>query len=252
MLTRSHLHFNLLRTLDFIYCFIAFDSNVGSSTMVTAILPSIVTATHKRSIRPAIRPLIQPSSSDQVESHHSTSPSLSSELTITPARLARAQTPVTPSSPNGILPSSDAEPRLFLSPSRLAGVVGLFTGCGALLALVAFLPLPTRFAKLRGVSAGQALAYSYYVVGSIALLVAGFCFVGLRKLKGEDGNDKEERAERIPNGDSSRVGRVYWRSVLDAIMVGFQDVHIGLGYLGGFVARSVFSLVVAVAACCQI
>ncbi|KAL9134314.1 MAG: hypothetical protein Q9175_004500 [Cornicularia normoerica] len=52
---------------------------------------------------------------------HSFSPSISSELTITPQRLHHQSSP-------GILPNE-------LSPTRLAGIVGIFTGCGALLAL---------------------------------------------------------------------------------------------------------------------
>jgi hypothetical protein len=72
-------------------------------------------------------------------------------------------------------------------PSALAGYVGLFTGCGALVALSLFLPLPARFGRLEGVTMGQAVTYSFYTVGAIALWVAVFVAYGLRNLRGEEG-----------------------------------------------------------------
>ena len=47
------------------------------------------------------------------------------------------------------------------SPPRLAGLVGFFTGCGALVALLLFLPLPTQFSHLEHVSKAQALVDSF-------------------------------------------------------------------------------------------
>jgi hypothetical protein len=69
----------------------------------------------------------------------------------------------------------------------LAGYVGLFTGCGALVALSLFLPLPTQFGEIDGVTPGEAVSYSFYVVGFVAFLVAIFVAFGLRNLKGEEG-----------------------------------------------------------------
>ncbi|KAI9780599.1 MAG: hypothetical protein M1816_002819 [Peltula sp. TS41687] len=226
----------------------------ATATMVTAILPSITIAT--KAAQTPSSPVRRPSAGDQHDSQTSTSPSLSSELTITPARLARRRSPALPL-PAIELPDDSASRSNSSSPSRLAGIVGLFTGCGALLALVVFLPLPTKFANRNGVSAGQALVYSYYVVGSIALLIAAFCFVGLSGLtdqkpdsrKGRNGtgngvdyhqasHDTATHGEpssadvRVQNGSSG------WKSLLDAVVLGFQDVDIGLGYLGGFVARA--------------
>ncbi len=72
-------------------------------------------------------------------------------------------------------------------PSKLAGYVGLFTGCGALVALSLFLPLPARFGKIEDVTLGEAVTYSFYVVGAVSFAVAVFVFFGLRNLRGEDG-----------------------------------------------------------------
>src|SRR5208282_6078176 len=141
------------------------------------------------------------------------------------------------------------------SPPRLAGLVGVFTGCGALLALAIFLPLPAHFSHLRGVTQGQAVADSFYVVGSIAILVACFCFIGLRGLHGEEGkgwrlllgedvtsqgyqalaSQSENHEEQEPRRDSFTP---YWRLLIDSTMLGVKDAQIGLGYLGGFVARA--------------
>jgi hypothetical protein len=71
--------------------------------------------------------------------------------------------------------------------SALAGYVGLFTGCGALVALSLFLPLPARFSRIDGITLADAVKYSYYVVGIVSFLVAIFVFFGLRGLRGEEG-----------------------------------------------------------------
>lgn len=103
--------------------------------------------------------------------------SVESELTITPERYTRTMS--NERTDQSGAPASKA--------SALAGFVGLFTGCGALVALVLFLPLPTRFGEIEDVTPGEAVSYSFYVVGAISILVGIFVFVGLRNLKGEEG-----------------------------------------------------------------
>lgn len=176
---------------------------------------------------------------------HSVATSLGSEATITPATYRG------PSAANG---KSTKKAGTSSSPPRLAGLVGVFTGCGALVALAVFLPLPARFSKFGGVSQGQAVADSFYVVGSVSLLVACACFFGLRGLNGEEGkgwrlllgrpsdshgyepvgsdeNDAPQRVTRAPFLPYSKL-------LLDSTILGFKDAQIGLGYLGGFVARA--------------
>ncbi len=157
-------------------------------------------------------------------------------------------------------------------PSKLAGLVGLFTGCGALVALVLFLPLPAEFARQDGVTMADAVARSFYVVAVIAVCVAVFVFIGLRHLRGENGkgwhmllgvrpaydsaaaatarHDEIVRMEDvIADGQSSpsllsslspASGQAlpYWRLLRDSVELGFTDSDIALGYLGGFVARA--------------
>ncbi len=125
------------------------------------------------------------------------------------------------------------------SPTRLAGIVGLFTGCGALIALAVFLRLPELIQRA-GTQPGQALADSYYIVGALSLALSIICLIGLRHLRGEDGKGwsalmygKKEDASSYGGGRMSAL-----RSLSDSIMLGFKSPLLGLGYLGGFVARA--------------
>ncbi|KAK7750695.1 hypothetical protein SLS62_007395 [Diatrype stigma] len=118
--------------------------------------------------------------------------SLGSDATITPERFTREQQ----SSQADGHGASDAEGESDeddhdeddkgRKPSALAGYVGLFTGCGALVALALFLPLPARFSQRDGVTPAQAITWSFYVVGAVAFVVAFFVFLGFRGLKGEE------------------------------------------------------------------
>jgi hypothetical protein len=136
----------------------------------------------------------------------------------------------------------------------LAGLVGVFTGCGALVALALFLPLPSQFSHIKGITQGQAVADSFYVVGVIPLLVACFCFFGLRGLQGEEGkgwrlllgrypsSQGYQAAPQYENEEPAETPRApflpYWKLLFDSTALGFKDAQIGLGYLGGFVARA--------------
>jgi MFS family permease len=198
----------------------------ATTTMVTAILPSMTV------VESSETEYDTNNGSAHVDSHLE-SPSASSELTITPSRLARP-----PSNPKTVDNAGSSRG----SPTRLAGIVGMFTGCGALVALVLFLPLPTQFQKL-GVSPAQALIDTYYLVGAIAILVAVLCFLGLRRLKGEDhktwrsifGSKKVLESDGHPSRNPILP---YHELLLSSLGLGFKDRLIGLGYLGGFVARA--------------
>ncbi|KZF24988.1 MFS general substrate transporter [Xylona heveae TC161] len=208
----------------------------ATATMVTAILPSMTTK------YPATNSTRHEGSSQQT---HIPTPSLSSELTITPERLGRGRKP-TPVEQNMAPPEKAA-------PARLAGLVGMFTGCGALIALLLFLPIPARF-EAGGTSPSQAVANSYYVVGTVALLVSVLCGLGLRNLAGEENKgwksllhkksprkDGESNSDDNDNNDgrgSKSEDFPLWRLLADSVSLGFKDTNIGLGYLGGFVARA--------------
>lgn len=190
----------------------------ATSTMVTAILPSMILPQQQEEGEP------QPVTTPPINGH-GVSPSISSELTITPQRLQRHVSP------------TSAGPEE--SPTRLAGIVGLFTGCGALIALAIFLRLPELIQRT-GTQPGQALADSYYAVGALSLALSIICLVGLRNLRGEDGKGwsaliygNKEDTSSYAGGRSSAL----W-SFSDSIMLGFKSPLLGLGYLGGFVARA--------------
>jgi hypothetical protein len=146
--------------------------------MVTAILPSLTDENSGEDDIDGSRPKSPPNP------RHSATYSVESELTITPERYTRTIS-------NDFVPqisgASNGEAAQSAKPSELAGYVGVFTGAGAVVALVLFLPLPAKFGEREGVTPKQAVTNSFYVVGAVALVVALFVFVGLRNLKGEDG-----------------------------------------------------------------
>ena len=126
-------------------------------------------------------------------------------------------------------------------PARLAGFVGMFTGAGALIALTCFLPLPAQFSKL-DVGSADALRYTFYVVGGIALVVAVVCFFGLRGLVGEESKSWKRvlHTSKPSHGGATAPEHVtsYRELFSESVKLGFKDARIGLGYLGGFVARA--------------
>lgn len=193
--------------------------------MVTAILPTMTVVKIVEDPRSPTRHANGTS--------HTMAASISSELTITPDRF-RSRVPVPE--------DTHAKEDVVDSTSHLAGLVGMFTGCGALVALLIFLPLPTRFQDA-GASAATAVANAFYVVGAIAILVALGCFFGLRRLPGEDGKSWKRliytSSQKSPGNAPSRerilsYPRLFWESV----RLGFSSPNIGLGYVGGFVARA--------------
>lgn len=155
---------------------------IRRATMVTAILPSLTN--EDEDIRNAALERAKAARARRRSrssfARLSAAFSVDSEATVTPEAYSR-------SLPTGEgAPSSDAQARSGKS-SVLAGYVGLFTGCGALLALSCFLPLPAKFGEIDEVTPGEAVTYSFYVVGAISLLVGIFVFFGLRNLQGEEG-----------------------------------------------------------------
>jgi hypothetical protein len=197
--------------------------------MVTAILPTMTYESHsKDSAR---------TREIQNGTNHTTTPSISSELTITPARF-HARSPQNAAQIKQI--NKDGA-----SIDQLAGLVGMFSGLGALLALFLFLPLPTRFEAYQ--SPSMALANSYYTVGSIAFCVGLGCFIGLRNLPGES-NKSIWKLVWLPGSTAVQAGSVedetserhltYFALAIHSLRLAGRDSRIFLAFLGGFVARS--------------
>ncbi|KAH8595669.1 MFS transporter-like protein [Bisporella sp. PMI_857] len=208
----------------------------ATATMVTAILPSMTgKSRNEDNTSRAIEEDI-----DALQGvRTSIAASLDSEATITPSTYAKPRQ----SNTNSKKSSS--------SPPKLAGLVGVFTGCGALVALTIFLPLPARFSHIEGITQAQAVADSFYIVGGVALVVAGLCFFGLQGLQGEEGKgwrllfrstSSSQGYEAAPQNEAQEATRApflpYWRLLIDSTILGVKDAQIGLGYLGGFVARA--------------
>jgi len=137
-------------------------------------------------------------------------------------------------------------------------LVGLFTGVGALLALGVFLPLPTRFAKYKDITPGDAVRISYVIVAGVSWLVAAWCFLGLPPPRNPATGDTWQEIKtwvwtRIWGGDpiyitngedegeagsrrSKDISGV--KGLWEAVKVAFEDGRIGVAYVGGFVARA--------------
>ncbi|KAJ1335100.1 MFS transporter DHA1 family quinolone resistance protein [Microdochium nivale] len=191
-----------------------------------------------------------------INARHSLAMSTESDATITQERFARSLSSIRENGDEGV---GDGKGK---KPAALAGYVGLFTGCGALVALTLFLPLPAKFGEKEGVTPAEAVEYSYYVVAVIALVVAVFVSFGFRNLRGEEGkgwrvlfgfgqrtNERYDTAgfsdrttaaalEGTEFSPASKGPLPYRALLLSAVRLGFVDSHIGLGYLGGFVARA--------------
>jgi hypothetical protein len=186
----------------------------AASTMVTAVLPAV--SSHEQENIHELTP----------DRNHISSPSITSELTITPARFRNGRSE--PRKPKPSVAQSS-----YHSTSRVAGFVGMFTGCGALIALLLFLPLPARF-QHSGLDPARALKHAFYIVAAVALVLAAWCFIGLRNLA------FETRAHVTKSNDQtfSQQARQLHRNFATALYAGFQRKDIALGYLGGFVARA--------------
>lgn len=227
------------------------------STMVTAVLPAMVGERppevsgddEERSARAgAVGRLREEGQMGRSGSNgHATSPSLNSELTITPTRYSSQRSHTNRSKYTDATKDRETTDK-DAGTSQLAGLVGFFTGAGALLALVVFLPLPAQFQE-GGQSQAQSVQTSYYIVASIAFCVAIFIFVGLRNLPGEEGKSLSALFQ-TPYNETTRFdadGRLhttlspapsYIKLATESVKLGFSDPAIGLGYLGGFVARA--------------
>jgi hypothetical protein len=195
--------------------------------MVTAILPTM-------SYIPPAGPVAQSGLSVDLRNHnrHAATDSIISDLTITPARYhsETAQSSET---------TTRAESTR--STSKIAGYVGMFTGCGALLALSLFLPLPARFQR-GGTTPAHALQYSYYLVAGVAFALSIICFFGFMQLQGDtvkvEATLADDMKSKSTTANLRRRFLSLWRPLYEAALAGFQHSDIGIGYLGGFVARA--------------
>ncbi|KAL6925136.1 hypothetical protein ACHAP8_001131 [Fusarium lateritium] len=205
----------------------------AAATMVTAILPSLTDDSNSEEdeARARIKAL------QNATARSSIAFSVESEATITQERYTQSV------SERSMSDSADSAAG---RPSKLAGFVGLFTGCGALVALTLFLPLPAKFGEDDNTTPAEAVSYSFYVVAVVALVVSLFVAIGLRNIKGEEGKgfrvlfglkDENESSRSGGNGPQRKLAP-YLHLMKDSVFLGFVDSRIGLGYVGGFVARA--------------
>ncbi|KAG8627279.1 hypothetical protein KVT40_004762 [Elsinoe batatas] len=219
------------------------------TTMVTAVLPAMTAVRDGGAAQEEVPQAVQRTPSAGNVNRHSLAPSVSSELTITPA-LYQTRSKSTPLLAKyrhwrRSLANIETGPEDKVDPpmdaSRLAGFVGMFTGIGALVALGLFLPLPTMLGK--NLTKATAVQSSFYIVGSISLLVSIFVFLGLRGLPGEESKTWRHlftlpSSPSSSQSTSSASAPSYLHLLRSALHLGLTDPNITLGYIGGFVARA--------------
>ncbi|KAG9847005.1 major facilitator superfamily MFS-1, partial [Aureobasidium melanogenum] len=215
------------------------------STMVTAILPTMTAERKQNTPSEASQSygegLTTPADSS---ARHSGAFSISSEVTITPARYIQRPPNLRRRSQKRRFAGDPTTPKKS-DLSQLAGYVGMFTGIGALVAVGIFLPLPVKFSG-RGVAQADAVKDSFYVVGGVSIVVAVLVALTLRGLPGEEdkgfnrlfysGRSTEEHESN--EAASLHHSPSYYQLVRASVVLGFTDSRIALGYLGGFVARA--------------
>ncbi|TQS34238.1 hypothetical protein Golomagni_05386 [Golovinomyces magnicellulatus] len=220
----------------------------ATSTMVTGILPAI---SARDTVEGAEIPISKTSQSNQ---YQRTAQSSDLRTTLTKVN-CNSSSNTSDENSNTICPDDHTVFTSRSNPQRLAGLVGFFTGCGALVALTMFLPLPAQFSRIKEITQAQAIADSFYVVGVVSLVVACICFFGLKGISGEE--DKGYHCTLLqkstsPQGyqpllssenNNESLHQIphclpYWRLLLDSAILGFTDPEIGLAYVGGFVARA--------------
>ncbi|KAF9972663.1 hypothetical protein BGZ73_004199 [Actinomortierella ambigua] len=135
---------------------------------------------------------------------------------------------------------------------KISGVVGLFTGVGALIAVFGFLPMPSRFA-VGDVTLEQGLKRTFLIVGIIAIVVAIVLFFTLHKdpSKGIKKwiQSKKQGAQTTGVGaaedqshdhqQQQHQGQKYSLLALlrEGVLAG-KDLRIALAYLAGMLARA--------------
>lgn len=141
---------------------------------------------------------------------------------------------------------------------KLAGLVGLCTGLGAVGALGLLLPLPARFAKRPTVSDADAVRIAYVIVAALAGCVAVWCALGLppprdpgrqetwrdvktwvwTKIWGGDPGMFVREEEEVEEGDEPEQPPHGIVGLVKAAKLGWEDGRVGVAYVGGFVARA--------------
>jgi len=190
--------------------------------MVTATLPTMTLENTQK----------EPEEEYQRRGHQAHSASVSSDATVTPAQLRTTGT---------LPPAAKMASSKTTRPAtgQIAGLVGMFTGFGALIALALFLPLPARLQK-SGITPANAVTDSFYVVGAMAFAVGLFCFFGLRGLAGDEGKGWRNLFSRNlgPSMSSISSQKGYIDLLSESLRLCFTDASLGLGCLGGFIARA--------------
>lgn len=123
-----------------------------------------------------------------------------------------------------------------------AALVGLCSGLGACFAVFVLLSLPLALDKTHD-NPAKALKKTYYIVGGIALFVAGILFLGLHRDRTK--SFKYWISQNVSEFDRAaldisieQVEHSYFTLLKNGFIIALNEPNIALAYVGGFVARS--------------
>ena len=114
---------------------------------------------------------------------------------------------------------------------KIAGLAGFCTGLGALIAVIVFLPLPRVFMAW-GWGLKGAAQMAFYVVGAVAIVVAGVMACGLKR-----DETKSIKSLFVRKGEGEVRGKEYFKLMGEGFLAA-KDPRIALAYVGGLVARA--------------
>ncbi|KAG0234684.1 hypothetical protein BGW42_006304 [Actinomortierella wolfii] len=125
---------------------------------------------------------------------------------------------------------------------KISGVVGLFTGVGALIAVFGFLPMPSRFA-VGDVTLEQGLKRTFLIVGVVALVVGVFLFFTLHKDRSKGfmkwiKSKKQSRKQDDLDMSEQQSQKYSFLALLKEGILAGKDRRISLAYLAGMLARA--------------
>jgi MFS family permease len=112
---------------------------------------------------------------------------------------------------------------------KISGLAGFCTGVGALIAVTLFLPLPRVFMS-HGWGLKEAIQASFYVVGTVALVISVAMFFGLKK-------DQTKNLANLFGKRREDSGKGYFKLMGEGFLAA-RDPRIALAYVGGLVARA--------------
>ncbi|ORY68036.1 hypothetical protein BCR35DRAFT_171810 [Leucosporidium creatinivorum] len=129
--------------------------------------------------------------------------------------------------------------------ARFAGVLGFATGCGALLAVFVFLPLPAQLVDNLHIPIRRALRWTFSILAGLALLESLFLIVGLRRRPTPPKSEDEQRQAEAEKKPFAKAALAAVAELPRGFVLATKEADIALSYLSSFAGRSSATIVTA-------